>query len=161
MPRPSSNTFRDSTQSVWSLTPKPLPNHQFASQASQLADALIRMQVKLFLPMHGFFEVTSAVMCEKRIHTGGLRATESITEDRPLTCTYVPIDMAFVDRYTTGEMPDLESGDMIFVMLAKVDHLDLITEDRTMLKEARKLGVNAYTIAEYSGVLLPDRKVKC
>jgi predicted nucleic acid-binding protein len=61
----------------------------------------------------------------------------------------VPIDLAFVTKYVRGEVPDLKSGDMIFVMLAKVDGLDLITEDGRMISEARRLGTSAYTIGEY------------
>jgi hypothetical protein len=38
---------------------------------------------------------------------------------------------------------------MIFVLLAKVDNMDLITEDDQMYKEAQKLGVSVYRIKEY------------
>jgi hypothetical protein len=38
---------------------------------------------------------------------------------------------------------------MIFVLLALHDGLDLVTEDKKMLCEARRLGVSAFTITEY------------
>ena len=60
----------------------------------------------------------------------------------------IPIDLAFVNKYANGEAPHLNSGDMIFVVLAKVDGHDLITEDHAMLREAKRLGVAAYRIEE-------------
>jgi predicted nucleic acid-binding protein len=88
-------------------------------------------------------------MCEKRLAGGGLHVNEAISEDRPFKFTLVPIDQKFLDRHLIGEMPDLESGDMIFVLLALHDALDLVTEDKKMLREARRMGASVFTTSEY------------
>jgi predicted nucleic acid-binding protein len=124
------------------------------ANAALLAERLRREEgeIEILIPMHAEFEITSAIMCEKRSAAAEGRAlhpNESISEDRPLKCTLVPIDLQFFHRHATGEMPDLKSGDMIFVLLALHDGLDLVTEDKKMLSEARRLGVSAFTTAEY------------
>jgi predicted nucleic acid-binding protein len=128
-----------------------LKDREAHDEAARLAKHLIERNVPIAMPMHAFFELTSAIMCEKRTHGGSLvnSAAEVLNENRQLKMVPVPIDLAFVNKYATGEAPDLRSGDMIFVVLAKVDGLDLITEDDKMLKEAKRLGVSAYRIAEY------------
>lgn len=94
------------------------------------------------MPRHAFVELTSAIMCEKRTHGGSLvkSASDVVTENRHLNMVPVPIDLVLVTEYAIEEVPDLKSGDMTFVMLAKMDGLDLITEDDRMLNEAKRLG---------------------
>ena len=100
--------------------------------------------------MHGFFEITSAIMCEKRLSGGkGLKGNDSISENAPIRFIHIPIDLEFVTKYAIGEVPDLKSGDMIFVAFARAEGLDLVTQDDKMYKEARRLGVAVYRPDEY------------
>jgi hypothetical protein len=80
-----------------------------------------------------------------------------LSEEHPLRVTSIPIDIGFVNKYARGDVPDLSAGDMIFVMLAKGEALDLVAEDHKMLREARKLGVAAYGIREYLETFAPGR----
>ncbi|MDA2935402.1 hypothetical protein MYX82_13850 [Acidobacteria bacterium AH-259-D05] len=118
--------------------------------AAQLADLMIERSLKCRIPMHGIFELTSAIMCEKRIH-GSLsdKSNKRIDESRPLVMEHVPIDQAFITKYMVDEIPDLKSGDMIYVVIARVDGQDLITEDKKMYAEAKRLGVSVFTAQEY------------
>ena len=126
-----------------------LSHHPGHAIAAKLSDMLKSKQVKIFLPMHAFFEITSAIMCEKRVTGTPLKPGNAITEAAPLRFKQVPIDLAFVHKYATGEAPDLKSGDMIFVVFAKAEGFDLVTADDRMYKEARRVGVSAYKPDEY------------
>src|SRR6266404_4896477 len=122
------------------------PNHTIAAR---LAALFIERNVVCRLPMHGFFEISSAVMCEKRVH-GSLagKGTSQINEKSPLSLDPIPIDQAFINKYMQDTMPDLKSGDMIYVAMARVDELPLITEDRKMRNEATRMGVFCLTAEE-------------
>ena len=123
------------------------PEH---ARAARLVEELNERNIEVLLPMHAFFELTSAIMCEKRLAQGrGLVGNAAISKEQPLKLTQVPIDLKFVDRYATGQMPDLASGDMIFVLLAYHDGLDLVTEDAKMLREAQRFGVAAFNVSDY------------
>jgi len=126
--------------------------------AAKLAEHLKRSRTTVVVPMHAFFELTSAFMCEKRMHGGDLTRAGSdvLTESSPLKLVPVPIDINFVEKCATGEAPDLNAGDMIFVVLARAERHGLVTEDGNMLKEARRLGVSAYRISEYLESLAAD-----
>ena len=161
--RGSPSGFPDSSAAIYNFTMKVvidtcvhldmfLPARPRHANAALLAERLRQKdgEIELYEPMHAFFEFTNAIMCEKRSAGGGdLKGNEAISEDRPLKFTLVPIDQKFVNRYATGEMPELKGGDMIFVLLALHDGLDLVTEDKKMLSEARRLGVSAFTTSEY------------
>jgi predicted nucleic acid-binding protein len=125
-----------------------LPHRPRHSQAARLVDFIREKTLQLYLPMHGFFELSSAINSEKR--KGKLfKFSGVLTENNPLEFQTVPIDQAFITKYMINEVPNLSAGDMIFVVFAKVDKLDLVTEDGRMYQEARRLGVSVYTIDQY------------
>ena len=147
--RGSPSGFPDSSAAIYNFTMKVvidtcvhldmfLPARPRHANAALLAERLRQKdgEIELYEPMHAFFEFTNAIMCEKRSAAAEGRAlhlNESISEDDALKFTFVNIDLQFFHRYATGEMPDLKSGDMIFVLLALHDGLDLVTEDKKII----------------------------
>ena len=122
---------------------KQRPRH---TEAGKLIPLLKKRAV--YLPMHGMFELSSAIQSEGR-RRGNLDFNLTLTEEDPLTLKTITIDQKFLATYLTDDAPRLAGGDMIFVAVAKVDNLELITEDNKMYKEAQRLGVKVYRTKEY------------
>jgi hypothetical protein len=99
------------------------------------------------VPAHGWFEFHHAVL------DLGIQDPKAQTrwpsDEHPIDWHLVFIDDVFIELYFDRELPKMKAGDLIFVALAKGEGRTLITEDGTMLKEAKRAGVEALTIQEY------------
>jgi predicted nucleic acid-binding protein len=119
-------------------------------QAEELRALLKQLDVTPRIPMHGIFELRSAMQQELRATAGGRAPlNRNITEADALPMQQVPIDEVFIKKYLAVNLPDLRAGDLIFVALAKGDGLDLVTEDVQMYQRSTAAGVPTFKIAEY------------
>ena len=123
------------------------------TEAVRLAQRLADLRSTAFIPAHAYFELASAVACQKRVH--GKPLTLGVFKRMlPFEWFVVSINLAFVNEYlisplADGVFIDLKGGDMIFVALAHRYGLRLITEDSKMLSVARQIGFTAMRISDY------------
>jgi predicted nucleic acid-binding protein len=125
------------------------PRHE---EAIEFAHLISRMDEIALTPMHMFFELLSAVMCEKRTHGAPPKTGEF--EGLPCRQQSIPIDNDFLRDYlfepmSKGEFIDLGAGDMIIVAVARKHRVPLITEDKKMARISKELGVDVCSIQEY------------
>ena len=120
------------------------------ADAVVLAKCLRKLGITIRAPMHVAYEFMSAVRNE--VHQSGGRHSSSAAgsnETERIDIWPVPIDAEFIERYPTGRLPDVRSGDLLFLAMAIADGQPLITEDQDLLKKARQAGASAFTITEY------------
>jgi predicted nucleic acid-binding protein len=60
----------------------------------------------------------------------------------------IHIDHDFILRYRMAAIPYIKAGDHIFLAIAKVDGLPLITSDAKMISVAKRCGVKVFHIKE-------------
>lgn len=99
------------------------------------------------MPAHALFEVAAAVRQEAR--RGASDEHLFHTEANPLDIDSVVIDDAFFARAYSPDLPYLKGGDMIFMALARLEGLPLVTEDQKLLLRSRDAGVVSYCVDEY------------
>lgn len=107
----------------------------------------------VFIPAHFYYELLSAVLCEFRVREKPLTMGE-LRGKVPFQTFVVTIDERFVidhlvSPFAAGRIIDLKGGDMIFAALTLGQAIPLITEDRKMQAEVRRLGGWGFTIDEY------------
>ena len=124
------------------------PRH---ANAVKLANVLRERGEVALIPMNAFFEIVSAVSCDKR--TSGAPPKTGELEELPCQQQLIPIDADFLRDYffdplNRGQLIDLKGGDMVFVAVALRHDATLITEDVKMGRVARKLGVRVQSITE-------------
>jgi predicted nucleic acid-binding protein len=125
------------------------PRHKFAKLiGAYLIDNGIRIKV----PMHALFDIRSAMLFAKTeaMEKGEtVQINEDIGETTPLNLDPVPVDDHFFRKYYDPAIPYLKAGDYVYVALAKVDGLILLTEDAAQYKAAKKAGVNVFNAEEF------------
>lgn len=131
------------------------PGHD---RAIRLARVLQSEGNAVFIPAHFYYEFVSAVLCELRVREKPLTMGE-LKGKIPFRTFVVTIDERFaidhlVSPFAAGRMINLKGGDMIFAALALGQAIPLITEDRKMLSEVRRLGGGGFTIDEYLGQIV-------
>lgn len=134
-------------------------------QAKRLAEVLNASQCTVFLPAHSYFELVSAMACQKRHSLNTPVLVGKREELLPFHTVVVSIDLQFVEDYLIwaareGHVIDLKGGDMIFVALALRQKIALLSEDEKLRKAARKHDVAAFGIDEYLSRLLPAASVQ-
>jgi predicted nucleic acid-binding protein len=116
-------------------------------QAKLLGELIIGRGERIPMPLHGLFEIASAL--KRQGMEGALQFNANIPETRPFPTQPVPIDEAFFEKYHDPSLPYTKAGDLIFLSIAKKDKRDLITEDKKLYRNAKAAGVSVFTIAEY------------
>jgi predicted nucleic acid-binding protein len=129
-----------------------------------LSRALRRCGLTGIFPAHVFFEFMSAIMDEdsragRPVRIALVESTPGIRFDTIL----LPLDAEFITKYIIEEFKangpiKLRAGDLPFVAVARRNNLRLITEDTGMQREARRLGVDAFTIAEFLSAVRDAQK---
>ena len=125
------------------------PRHKFAKL---IGVYLIDNGIRIKVPMHAMFEIKAAMKDAKmQAETKGeaVQINEDISEMTPLNFDPVPIDGAFFSKYSDAGIPYLKAGDYLYVALAKVDGLILLTEDQAQYDAAVTAGVRVYTAMEF------------
>ena len=119
------------------------------AQAKLLKEDLLRAKTIIRMPMFGMFEIASAMRSELRKNAGCLvKAGAPPSFDTILQFDFVPIDLAFFQKYYDAALPHLRAGDLVFAAMARVDRVPLITEDIELLTATKAMGAIAFTIAE-------------
>lgn len=126
------------------------------ADAKKLGQLLSENRFLVKLPMHAFFELSSALRSEKanKHSTEPMPYNPEYTEKAGFRLDQVPIDEIFLNKYLDTTLPYLKGGDFIFLCMAKKDGSELITEDKKLYDAAKGAGVNVYSIKEFMEAFL-------
>ena len=127
-------------------------------EAIKLGDYIKRNGIFITLPTHALFEIHSAMKLE-RMNPPTI-PSYFFTEDSPLRMKQVYITQEFFEKYFSPDLPYMKAADLIFVSMAKVDGIPLITEDLTQYKKAKEGGVKVYRIKEFLDISIEAGRTK-
>lgn len=130
------------------------PGHRFGKL---IGVYLIDNDIRITVPMHALFEIKSGLLEAKKeaVAQGRmLMLNEDVSESTPLKYNFIPIDNPFFDKYFDVELPHIKAGDYMYVALAKVNGLTLLTEDPTQYAVAKEAGVKVYNSEEFRKICL-------
>ena len=105
---------------------------------------------KALVPAHGFFELVSAAFSERHRRNARLELGR-FAKSLPFELEVVDITVDFIESHlraglaAAGDDLDSSGGDMIYLTLALMQKIPLLTEDKRLLAKASKLGIAAYT----------------
>jgi predicted nucleic acid-binding protein len=117
------------------------------SEAMKLGHYLVDNGIRVRIPYHALFEVSSTF--KRRNQSGTLKAYQGIAAANPLLLDPVPVDEAFFSRYFDASLPYLKAGDSLFLAMAKKDSAILITEDKQQYAAAQSVAVQVFRIEEF------------
>lgn len=118
------------------------PNH---SDSLALLETLASRGVVVTMPAHGWFEVQCTL---QRLRNEGKFVGPKIDEKQQYPLKLIHIDEKFISKYAMADIPYIKAGDHIFLAVAKVNNVSLITSDGNMIKIAKAAGVSVFTPAE-------------
>jgi hypothetical protein len=123
------------------------------AEADKMRQLLAKEPHAIVFPMHAHFEILSAAACDKKRLAKLLDLAQPFNDIIDLVLEPKAIDLEFVKNYFPQQFIDLKSGDMIFVGIALKESIPLVTEDSKMCAEAKRVGIETYTISEYVAAL--------
>jgi len=121
------------------------PSSTNHASSLHLMEALADKEAVVIMPAHGCFEVQCTIArlkAEKRFKV------PAIDPKKNYRLKLLPIDDGFIAKYKMADVPRLKAGDHIFLAVAKVDNISLITSDTQLLSAGRRAGVSVFTPAE-------------
>lgn len=111
------------------------------AESLALLEYLHARDLPITMPAHAWFEVQCSL--QKLTEEGRFVGPEFQGEMR-YPVELIHIDQEFILRYRMAQIPYIKAGDHIFVAVAKLDGLTLITSDSKMLAVAKKCGVRVF-----------------
>lgn len=118
------------------------PNH---SDSLALLETLATRGVVVTMPAHGWFEVQCTL---QRLRNEGKFVGPKIDDKQQSPLKLIHIDEKFISKYAMADIPYIKAGDHIFLAVAKVNNMSLVTSDGNMIKIAKAAGVSVFTPAE-------------
>ena len=120
------------------------------AQAVDLARCLRKHDIVIRAPMHAAFEFMCAIRQEVHQLGGRHSSWAAGTDDSERIDIWpVPIDAEFVATYPMQNLPDMRSGDFLFLAMASGDNQALVREDDDLFRKAQLAGVRVFRIATY------------
>lgn len=115
--------------------------------AIQLFDELARRQIIITMPAHGWFEVQCTLQRLSSLDKSftGPRIAGLMTYPMEL----LHIDQPFIQKYSMAPIPYIKAGDHIFIAVAKLNDIPLITTDKKMIAVSKECGVRVFTPSEF------------
>jgi len=110
-----------------------------------LLEVLAARGVVVTMPSHGWFEVQCTL---QRLRNEGKYVAPEIDGHQQYPLKLIHIDEKFISKYAMADIPYIKAGDHIFLAVAKVNNISLITSDGNMIKVAKAAGVSVFTPAE-------------
>jgi hypothetical protein len=97
------------------------------------------------MPAHGWFEVQCSL---QRLRNEGRFVGPKIDQQMQYPLKLIHIDDRFISRYSMADIPYTKAGDHIFLAVAKVNDISLVTSDGKMFKVAKQAGISVFTPSE-------------
>lgn len=125
----------------------------FDSQSSNRADSiqllseLAKRQIVITMPAHGWFEVQCNLQRLSSLEKNfvGPRIAGQMNYQVEL----IHIDEPFIRKYSMVPIPYIKAGDHIFIAVAKLNNVPLITTDKKMTTISKECGVRVFTPSEF------------
>lgn len=118
------------------------PNHE---ESLKLMEALADRNAVVIMPAHGYFEVQCNL---QRLRKEGRFAIPAIDPQKQYSLKLIHINDEFITKYKAADLPYIKAGDHIFLAVAKVDDISLITSDAKLISAAKGAGVSVFTPGE-------------
>ncbi len=119
----------------------------FHKKAKMLYKKCLSRSKRIWVPAHTWFEFNSTRL--RRI----LSDEASFDVGIEIEINVLHIEEAFLERYYITDLPYIKGADYIYMAVAYVEELPLITQDGQLLSETKKEYIKAYTIDEYTSLL--------
>ncbi|UPT73204.1 MAG: PIN domain-containing protein [Elusimicrobiota bacterium] len=120
---------------------------QHRATAIQLFDELAKRQIVITMPAHGWFEVQCTLQRLSSLDKSFSGPT--IAGKMNYLLELLHIDKPFIQKYSMAPIPYIKAADHIFLAVAKLNNVPLITTDNKMLSIASQCGVNALPPADF------------
>jgi len=119
------------------------PRHKMAQK---LYNRILKGNVTLQAPFIAKFEISSGWKQEKL--ESFVKPTKIISLKNPMKIQFVPIDQNFFERYFDLQIPYSKASDLLFISMAKKENVPLLCEDKKMIKTAKTIKIDVYTIKD-------------
>ena len=120
---------------------------EFREQCLAFLETLSRLSKPMTMPAHGWFEVWCNLQRVEKIDQKFKGV--SINGKWTFPIELIHIDAEFINKYGNVKIPYAKAGDHIYLVVAHVNHYQLVTTDNGMTAVARQLGIDVYSPAEY------------
>jgi predicted nucleic acid-binding protein len=119
------------------------PNH---SASHKFMDHILGKNILFAMPMHGWFEINCTL---NRIKKEKGIVPPILAGRQHTAIEFIHIDDQFLENYSSVDVPVIKAMDHIFLVVAKKNHLTLITWDKQMTQAANECGVDVYNPTEW------------
>lgn len=120
---------------------------ELRAEAIQLLRELTKRQIIISMPAHGWFEVQCALQRLSRVDKRF--SGPNIDGRMNYLLELIHIDEPFIKKYSMADIPYIKAGDHIFIAVAKLNSVPLITSDKKMIAVSKECGVQVFTPAEF------------
>lgn len=114
--------------------------HQSAQTLNKLCNA---QEIKLWVPAHAFFEFNAIRL--RKLKDDNVR----FLEESEIYFNVIYIEETFMKRYLVDDLPYQKGADYIYMAIAHIERIPLITEDKNFFSEEKKKYFSAYHIDEF------------
>ncbi len=121
------------------------PNSHTHIESLALLEYLRAKGRAITMPAHAWFEVQCSL---QKLTEEGRFVGPAFEGQMNYPIELIHIDKEFILRYRMADIPYIKAGDHIFLAIAKLDGLPLITSDEKMISVARQCGVKVFHTKE-------------
>ena len=126
-------------------------SHTYKSSLAFL-NYMLEKNRPITMPAHAWFEVQCSL--QKLSEQGGYIGP-TFGGEMKYPVELINIDEAFIKKYQMADIPYIKAGDYIFLAVAKIENIPIITSDKEMLKKAKIAGIEAYHINDLVDEIKP------
>jgi len=119
------------------------PNH---NDSYNFMNYILGKNILFAMPMHGWFEITCTL---NRIKKEKGIVPPILAGRQQTAIEFIHIDDQFLQNYSPVDVPIIKAMDHLFLVVAKKNHLPLITWDKQMTQAGKKCGVEVCNPQEW------------
>jgi hypothetical protein len=122
------------------------PSSQNHSASFKFMDHILGKNVLFTMPMHGWFEISCTL---NRIKKEKGIVPPIIAGRQQMAIEFIHIDDQFLQNYSNVDIPVIKAMDHLFLVVAKKNHLPLVTWDKPMTHAGNECGVDVSNPTEW------------
>lgn len=119
------------------------PNHR---ASYEFMDHILGKNILFVMPMHGWFEINCTL---NRIKKEKGIVPPILAGRQQMAIEFIHIDDQFLQNYRAVDVPVIRAMDHLFLVVAKKNHLPLITWDKQMSQAGNECGVDVSNPQEW------------
>ena len=122
------------------------PSSQNHSASYKFMDYILGRNILFAMPMHGWFEINCTL---NRIKKEKDIVPPILAGRQQMAIEFIHIDDQFLQNYSSVDVPAIRAMDHLFLVVAKKNHLPLITWDKQMACAGKQCGLDVYDPTEW------------